>query len=224
MVTQMPLQIPRTLAAPDAVHGLCEGEASGFDLRRVLAPSVSMAIWRRRLPPGLHAWLDGLPPARLPDGRGTASADDVPRLVADICDDSNTPATAQRDAFIADVSSLARAFARVAALRAVRIRIEVIATNACRRYHRDCVKLRLLATYRGPGTLWVPRDHGAAALRLQESYRGPLRQMTRHEVAVYKGSHWQGERGLVHRSPPIEGTNAVRLLLAVDAPFEPCVS
>jgi len=220
----MPVQISRTVAAPDAGLTSCGVEDPGVALRRVLAPLVSMAVWRRRLPPGLNGWLDGLPPTRLPDGRGTAATDDVPRLVAGICDESQTPATAQRDAFIADVSSVARVFARVAELRAVRVRIEVIATNACRRYHRDCVGLRLLATYRGPGTLWVPRDHGAAALRLQERYRGPLRQLTRHEVAVYKGSHWPGESGLVHRSPPIEGTNAVRLLLAVDAPFDDCLS
>ncbi len=99
----------------------------------------------------------------------------------------------------------------------------------CPRLHVDRVGIRMLCTYRGPGTEWVDdaavdrRFLGAASGGKPDEVSGLLRPGHRIErvppfaVALLKGSLWQGNggRGIVHRSPGVgEG---LRVLVALDA-------
>jgi hypothetical protein len=120
---------------------------------------------------------------------------------------------------VEDVAALARRIAAIASAARLRIRLERVQDNACRRFHADQVRLRLLCTYRGPGTEWLP-DAGVrrdADGGIAEPPPAAIGRLVRFEVALLKGAaHPQG-RPLIHRSPPIAGTGIARLLLAIDS-------
>jgi hypothetical protein len=126
----------------------------------ILDAGVSLAVWTRRAPPGLAAWLDALPPERLPDGRFVCEPEKVPARLAALCDKAGLGHGRARALLIADIANLATRFARIAAVRRVDLRLEALDHDSCWRFHRDRVGLRLNATYRGPGTQWPPLELG----------------------------------------------------------------
>ncbi len=62
----------------------------------------------------------------------------------------------------------------------------------------------------------MPMPRKRCAIR--NPIRGPLYELPRFAVALAKGSA-RGDRSLVHRSPPIEGSGVTRLFVAMNAPF-----
>lgn len=106
-----------------------------------------------------------------------------------------------------DITDLARLYAKLQNLRRVRVRLEVVTTDACSLFHVDRVRLRLLATYVGPPTDWL--DVTAAP-------EDRSRRLPEGAVGLLKGSLWPGSLGCPHRSPPINGTGVHRLLLSID--------
>lgn len=108
----------------------------------------------------------------------------------------------------ADFRRLATRFSTLAASPVVRMRLEHVIDDSCRKFHVDAVGLRLLCTYAGPGTEWVDDA-------------GRIRRMASMEVAVFKGSAFPGAGPRVlHRSPPLStGTHAgqSRLVLCIDS-------
>ncbi|MEH3160047.1 MAG: DUF1826 domain-containing protein [Sphingomonas taxi] len=65
------------------------------------------------------------------------------------------------DALAADIIRLAMLHAAIRSVERVRIRLEWIVTDACKRFHADYVTTRLLVTYRGAGTQWILADRPA---------------------------------------------------------------
>ena len=117
-----------------------------------------------------------------------------------------------------DVIFLARLFQELTKTQRLRLRLEAVEDDACRRFHTDKVSFRLVTTYRGPGTEWIPSSVVAAfppgAALLTES----ICHLDRGDVAIIRGSRGatSDRPGLLHRSPPIAGTGITRLFLAVD--------
>ena len=72
------------------------------------------------------------------------------------------------------------------------LRLEVIETDACRRFHADFVTLRLLSSYVGPGTQWC-RANAADAIC----------EVPTGAVGVFKGRLLLDPPTILHRSPPI---------------------
>ncbi len=104
----------------------------------------------------------------------------------------------------ADFRRLAGRFATLSASPVVRMRLEHMIDDSCRKFHVDAVGLRLLCTYAGPGTEWINPD-------------GKIRRMTIMQVAVFKGSAFPGAGPRVlHRSPPLS-TGESRVVLCIDA-------
>jgi len=187
-------------------------------LSRTHDPAVELVIWERSLATGLAHWLDTLPSHQVPDGRVLVRETELLPAMTAILDASGTPRGKMCDALLQDVLALAALFMAVMNSEVVDIRLEAIRHDACWKFHRDCVAARLLTTYRGPGTEWVlPRDSNAA-LAGQKSYQGPLERFPPHAVGLFKGSCAQPASGIVHRSPPIAGTGATRLLLCLNLP------
>jgi hypothetical protein len=88
----------------------------------------------------------------------------------------------------------------------------------CPGWHCDRTGIRLLCTYRGPGTEWL-WDTGIDRTTLPGSVadRSPDGSASAGDIVLLKGSLWQGNtgRGAIHRSPATgQGT---RWLLALDA-------
>lgn len=185
-------------------------------LRRIRNNKVALAIWRRTPTPGLAHWLDHLPVDRLPVGHFVGPVACVPARVEAFCDLAGAEPGPGRQAFVADVALLARAFAALSGSPLVDVRLDAVAHDSCWRFHRDHVGYRLNATYRGPGTQWLPPEQAASALRSQRRYRGPLNEMPRFAAGVFKGVARAGVGAIVHRSPPVAGTGQTRLFLCVN--------
>ncbi len=184
------------------------GGAAGYSvvdcptgLALVRRRACSLCLWPRTPEPALAALLDELDPALIGRVRieaplralGDALAEAVPeRRLQPLREDALT---------------CARLLAQIAGVVAVRLRLECVVDDACRRFHADNVALRLLCTYLGPGTEWLPDP--AAPDR--------IRRVPTIAVALLKGRAWgDGGEACVHRSPPIVGRGVRRLLLAVD--------
>lgn len=189
-------------------------------LQTISQPGVELAIWQR--PEwAYNAWLNALPVDALPTCRLTLQPDEAARTLHAVCDASGTPGHPGRDAWVADVAELIARFATLAGRAAVALRLDVLQHDGCRRWHRDCVPLRLLCTYRGPGTQWVPPDQAPAVMAQPDDDTPQTLSMTTGDVAVFKGCGWPGQPhddGIVHRSPRIRGSGLTRLVLVLDLP------
>jgi hypothetical protein len=185
-------------------------------LDRIAEKGVALAIWTRPAPPGVAAWLDRLPPDRLPDGRFVAEPGGIPERLAILCDLVGLDDSSVRKRLIDDIAGLANVFARLSGAARVDLRLEAIDHDGCWRFHRDHVGLRLNATYRGPATQWPPLDQAARALRAQRRYRGPLNELPRFSAALFKGVKRAGASAVVHRSPPVAVCGQTRLFLCLN--------
>lgn len=202
-VTESPIQ----KAPPDVarVH-----QADGLHaIRRPECPGV---VWERPVNPVLQQWVDRLPPESLPGGRRVAAIPEVAAVVAELCAEAGTPEGIGRDLLIDDVGELAEQFAAVMGLDQIQVRLDVINTNACRKFHIDAITARLICTYRGSGTEYGFAVDGADPDSIQS--------VPTSSVIVLRGTRWPEQpcTGLKHRSPPIEGTGETRLVLVLDLP------
>jgi len=166
-----------------------------------------------QVPASAAVWLDGLDPSHLPDGRFDAAPKDVETGVMGLLEAAETPNADWRAWFARDCAALAAAFARQMGARILNVRLDRITDNACRRVHADVVSARMLCTYRGPSTLVVPSCHADDAAQDPDGYAGPFLAPQRFEAAILPGR--LTAKPTFHRSPQIEGTGLVRLLLVV---------
>ena len=67
------------------------------------------------------------------------------------CEASGLPDGAERARLVDDAAALADIFAGLMRARHLRLRFDVVTTNACRKFHIDAVTARLICTYRGTG-------------------------------------------------------------------------
>jgi hypothetical protein len=178
-------------------------------------PGCAAAIWRRQPHAAFQAWIDALDPETLPRARVILRAEAVREAVAEICDISGTPSGLERDRLVDDIAELAEIFAGLMRACWVRLRLEAVTTNACRRFHIDALTARLVCTYRGTGTQYGISTDGAEPARVFTVPTGaPI---------LLRGTLWpeSPRSGLLHRSPPIEGTQETRLVLVLDPVDDP---
>ena len=90
--------------------------------------------------------------------------------------------------------------------------------RGCRRYHIDNVPLRMLITYAGKGTEWLPdkvsdRLAFAKGAPNEKIVRAPtaLQFMKAWDIAIFRG----GPKGLLHRTPD-DAMNGPSILLRLD--------
>ena len=178
-------------------------------------PGCAAAIWRRQPLPGFQSWIDGLDGDVLPRARVILRPEAVRDAASEVCDASGTPAGPERDRLVDDIAALAGIFAGLMQARWLRLRLDVVTTNACRRFHIDAVTARLVCTYRGTGTQYGISTDGA----------GPRRIFTVPTGApiLLRGTLWpeRPRSGLLHRSPPIDGTGETRAVLVLDPVDDP---
>ncbi len=129
----------------------------------------------------------------------------------------------------ADIAELVDMFCCLFELKRVGLRLQVLAGAMCPKFHDDRVPCRLVTTYQGVATEWLPHERvdrtklGRGSLGQADSqsglYQSPtdIQQLRHGDVALLKGLLWQGNEnaGLVHRSPATFGTDK-RLLLTLD--------
>lgn len=190
----------RALREDALAHGAVAISDDQAVLQRILNPEVHLAIWQHRDVPRL----DGL------DWDAIADIDqDVPVVALASAIPEALTSAGYRDAIaLADaIVPLASSFATLMACDELRIRLDVIETDACRKFHADQVTVRLLMPLVGPGTQWAYANTQGQI---------PEGQLQIGDVGLFKGRVWAEEPIILHRSPPIGATGITRLLLVID--------
>lgn len=200
---------PAPFLADLAWPGHARIAARGQALDAILADPVNLAVWQRSDAPVID--VGGLDTVEdiavvVPAGAGAAISD---ALAAAGYDDALAVLLAH------DIGELAGRFAALLRIERVAIRLEVVETDACRRFHADYVAVRLICTYTGPGTQWLANDDAAALAPGAEPPAATIRSIATGDVALFKGRD-RSDTPIVHRSPPIVGTGARRLVLVID--------
>lgn len=128
-----------------------------------------------------------------------------------------------------DIAELVDVFCCLFDLDSAGLRLTALNHAMCPRFHVDNVPCRLVTTYQGLATQWLPHHRvdrsklGAGNNGLPDELSGvypsadDIQHLNSGDVALIKGELWQGNEnaGLVHRSPlPKPGER--RLLLTLD--------
>ena len=139
-----------------------------------------------------------------------------------------------RQTLVNDIAFIVAVYGDLLGCQRVAMRLEVIRRAMCPRFHVDRTGIRLLCTYRGPGTEWLESEaaerlrlgHGAGGLDDEHSglirSRAGVGQVAPFAIALLKGELWQGNdhRDAIHRSPAVPEPEAPRVLLALDAVWD----
>ena len=192
-------------------------------LHRILDPDVNLSLWHRPAQWEITQELSILQPSHLPDVRCWTSPASFDEDVSVLLQQQDLDPLAFQNWRI-DLRRLVERFFGITEGRDVTLRLETTEDDGCRRFHVDRTHLRLLCTYRGPGTEWltdaqvdrVAQANGApndCIIRFGEPSQ--FRQFT---VGILKGDAYPGNagHGLVHRSPQIAGSGQTRVLFCLD--------
>jgi len=128
-----------------------------------------------------------------------------------------------------NIAELVDMFCCLFELKRTGLRLTVLDRAMCPKFHVDKVPCRLVTTYRGVASEWLPHqtvnreklgsgsngkpDNASGLYKNQHN----IQQLGCGDVAVLKGELWEGNEnaGLVHRSPTVP-TDKRRLLLTLD--------
>jgi hypothetical protein len=128
-----------------------------------------------------------------------------------------------------NIAELTAMFCCLFELKRVGLRLTVLDRAMCPKFHVDKVPCRLITTFQGTATEWLPHhavnreklgigSHGQPD-DLSGLYQNPddIQQLGFGDVGLLKGELWAGNEnaGLVHRSPAL-ATGEQRLLLTLD--------
>lgn len=184
-------------------------------LRQIHYRDTALAVWRRSLSDEVGAELAGLVLGEIDDILFASETGALATALPGAMEKAGYP---RCPALAADIAMITRQHAAVMGDSRIRIRLEVVETDACRRFHSDNVTVRTITTYLGDGTQWIEAET-CDKLGLPD---GPeIRQLGRGDVGMFKGRLWQEASTILHRSPPIGDTGAQRLVLVIDpAPAE----
>lgn len=173
-------------------------------------PGIAAAIWRRTPDPEFQRWVKALPKDNLPDLRTVVPVHLAEAAVRAACESHGLPACRERDMLASDVGALALMLAKTLTVRLLRLRLDVSEDVMCPKFHLDNVRARLLCTYRGAGTEYVPENVAEEP--------GRIRQVPPGGVAVFRGRQWSCDErtALLHRSPAATPAGGPRLLLVID--------
>lgn len=205
------------------------GSVSGTDagvLSDIYNPAINLVRWCRRLNLPVRSYLNALrqSPTLQQSLQGVIAVNNIGDWLT-----THLPVHCGQGALIADIVELSDMFSLLFDLKKVGLRLTLLEDSMCPRFHVDHVPCRLLTTYTGVATEWLPNqfvnrsrlgagnrglfDHNAGL------YHSPqhIQQMEAGDVALLKGESWLGNEGsgLVHRSPSVTRSD-VRLLLSID--------
>ncbi|WP_372571623.1 DUF1826 domain-containing protein [Ruegeria jejuensis] len=183
-------------------------------LARISQAGCAATLWRRQLASEFQTWINALDPSKLPKARLVLRPDAAKNAVRHLCDTSDIEDVPERAWLEEDISDLATRFAEMMRAPYLRLRLDVITTDACKKFHIDAIHARLICTYRGTGTQYGISPDGEDPKRVFTLGTGaPM---------VMRGTLWPQSppSGLLHRSPPIASTGETRLVLVLDPVFD----
>ena len=175
--------------------------------------AVEGVIWDRPLPAFVPQALSVIQAEANVSGRATTSPGDVDGHAGHFLQSLGVDQSPASNWLASDITALAFQFAKMFCIDHIGLRMDVICDDACRKFHRDAIKARLICTYSGPGT-----EYGVV-----QTGRDPdkVRSVPTGCPILLKGKAWPGSRqgSLFHRSPPISGTDIRRFVAVIDEPM-----
>ena len=201
-----------------------QGEDPGV-LADIFAEEINMAVWQRRLPLPVQQAVQQLL-IRQPTFKTalTLSPQSARASLNEAFGVSTAkPAANPLSALSHNIAELVDMFCCLFDLKEAGLRLAALNQAMCPRFHVDKLQCRLVSTYQGIATEWIPHD------RVNRAYLGvpsgdgldqnhnDIQRINTGDVALLKGERWEGNEnaGLVHRSPkPVSGE--YRLLLTLD--------
>jgi len=187
-------------------------------------PESSLVVWDRPVLPDIGLELDNVGADAFPDARVRFYAGKARDELAALISAQGFDAVSVFPGWLADMTRLADVFFDLAGCRPVTARLETLARTGCPRFHVDHSYLRLVCTYRGPGTEWLDdaqvdrvAQAGGAPNEAIVRFGKPSRMPT-FAVGLMKGSRYPGcaDTGLVHRSPALGPGDPARVLFCLD--------
>lgn len=135
------------------------------------------------------------------------------------------PAPEAATPLIDDMATIAEAIAFLFDTHTVGIRVRLLNSAMCPRFHCDNLPARMVTTYFGPGSEWLP-EHAINRDGLGAPHpnrpdiatdASAIQRLLPGDIALLKGSGWEGceAHGLVHRIPALEH-GSKRLLMSID--------
>lgn len=180
-------------------------------LRAIRMEDCNLAIWHRTAFADFAPLVGGEPQDLRFVGTPGGLADRLPRELAS----AGFGGVPQLHSVLAeDAAQLARLFCAAMDIATFELRLEVVRTDSCRRFHADYVSARLITTYVGEGTDWLDDADAERISAGAEPQR--INRLAAFDVGLFKGK-LATERPAIHRSPPIAGTaGGARLLLVLN--------
>lgn len=164
--------------------------------------------------------------ALLPSFRGfqsTVAASEAPALIASHVA-THVPASALAHAWAQELARATHTFAAITHAQRLQIILKRVEDDACRKFHTDRYDLRMFCTYVGKGTEWLEEQHvNRSALVAGTNDQivkdwSKVRHIEAGQLAIFQGeaSAQNRNKGIVHRSPPIEREGGMRIIFRVD--------
>lgn len=196
-------------------------------LADIYQPGYNIAVWKRNVPADVQTLLASF--IKDNPALSITATIDAKTITPDIRNVLPAPAAAS---LIADIAELTEMFCCLFDLTRAGMRLKVLNKAMCPRFHTDRVPCRLITTYCGEGTQWLPHNVVNRAKlgpgsngqpdHLTGLYAGEddIQSLKAGDVGLLKGEMWEGNEnaGIVHRSPPV-ATGEQRLLLTLDAVY-----
>ena len=196
-------------------------------LKAILSSNVNFVLWQRRLSHFLDTWAQQIKWDKSEILQGEVDLETLDEFEEDLFSELSKWRTGEPDMtkWVAqDMCLNIKLFINTCELQDVFVKIEPVATDMCRLFHVDNNHLRMLCTYTGQGTHWLP-NHNANRKFLGKGNNenividpSNIYQAQKLDVLILKGERNPDNNigGAIHRSPPLK-TGERRLLLKVDA-------
>ena len=193
-------------------------------LADVYQEHTNIAIWERELSATLKDSVEDV----LTSNNGFETAMTITPQCA-LSSISEALGTTTRSELSKNIAELVDMFCCLFELKRTGLRLAALNRAMCPRFHVDRVPCRLITTYQGVATEWLPHqvvDRSKLGLGSNGQsdldsglfrHQGDIQQLNCGDVALLKGELWEGNEnaGLVHRSPAVPAGKS-RLLLTLD--------
>ncbi len=211
-------------ASPEILHSSTIMLDHPGALGAIDEPGYSLALWTRQPIPAISSEIRILSASSLPDVRTRLDPGQTRKALADLVASRGFDAGKAFPHWLSDMSMLADMFIIMARGQTVTARLETMDTVGCPRFHVDQSYLRLVCTYRGPGTEWledaqVDRYAQNSGAPNDDIIRfGQPQAMPGFAVGLMKGRRYPGQEqaGLVHRSPLPDPADPARVLFCLE--------
>lgn len=192
---------------------------------------ISVAVWNRPEAPLISQYYSEVFKSLGMGIRGVFSMASLREEIATLL--PNAQSNVGKQAAIDDIYLLSDMLTTLFDCDSVGVRLVPLSSAMCPSFHVDNIPVRLVNTYLGEGTEWLPIEsvvtspmiglggenaHGLSKNRLGQCYQeNSVRQMNAFDVGLLKGKSWQGheEFAAVHRSCRVQ-PNTQRVLLTLD--------